>query len=136
MYSNRHFYLFESTVQAVLFHYGVSNNAVKILAHNNFIEVVDFQLADPDAEDKKLYSLMQQLLPGAFDRFRIKLAIHRLCRPDPMAAVPSKCPRSPTPPRFTENDLRNMMFIIFSNLTLMILLNTRKIRKKKLYSVF
>ena len=32
-----------------------------------------------------------------------------------------------TPPKFPENDLGNIMFTIFLNLTLMILLNTRKI---------
>ena len=79
--------------QNVFFHYEVAKASVKKLMDQLGLSLMAMRLADPDtSEGKKILDATIKDIPNVAETFKIRLAMRRLCREDPMEALVKKRP--------------------------------------------
>ena len=105
-------------VQAVCFHYELSQQVVDLMAKEGFVSIKMIREANPDGDEdeKDLFHVamelqLEDLKVSRLQRLLTKRAFRRMCRPLPLAAISagdgppsSKRPRSSAPKRASTSD--------------------------------
>ena len=77
-------------VQSIMHHYNVNLNSIQILEEEEFFELRDLRMANPDGDEaaKALFArAIEGRIPGHLQTMKVRLGFRRALRPDPFGAI-------------------------------------------------